>query len=515
MPTRSNELRSNIAPWPLRRLFWNALAVVKYAGNRPAVFPVPQDDGRPLKAVSLASQFPDIPIGNILVADHVPRDEASWINHALYDVQVALYSWFPPMQPDLPPIDADPRRALASAYTPLHRRCFPIPVLPPEYQDPIDLGFLAVAGPYAAYLALNGTGRYEWDLSQLARYDHHPGLRSIGARVLFEVDRTKGRLDAVEIDCELGVCKPSEPTWELAQRLALCAVTTHVSLIRHFNWVHLAAGSPLAIATRNCLAAGHPLRRLLWPHMFGTQYSNQLVTKGQLAPGGDFDSIFSFTHQGLCRLFEDTYRQYDINVLDPIGHARRCGVAGAGFDTPGLDNRAAFFDLMKAHARAYLALYYAGDAELSADSAFEAWLQCLEKLVPNGVRPLLGVETTLDGAARLLGGFIYMATVEHELLGSALWNYQMWSHVQPVRVYKNGQREPIDVYQRLVNANFNLNVHRAALLQDFSYLALDDEGAAAFRRFQESLQELQRRESQQPFAFWKMYPSALKANINA
>ena len=55
------------------------------------------------------------------------------------------------------------------------------------------------------------------------------------------------------------------------------------------------------------------------------------------------------------------------------------------------------------------------------------------------------------------------------------------------RVYEKGTREPLDVYQRLVNANFNLNVPRLALMEDFSYLALDDAGAAAFRQFQNDL----------------------------
>jgi arachidonate 15-lipoxygenase len=108
-----------------------------------------------------------------------------------------------------------------------------------------------------------------------------------------------------------------------------------------------------------------------------------------------------------------------------------------------------------------------------------------------------------------------MATVEHEILGTGLWNYQMWSHIQPVRVYKNGQREPIDVYQRLVNANFNLNVSRARILQDFGYLGLDARGAAAFRKFKEELQALKVRLEKEPFAHWKIYPQILEANINA
>ena len=139
----------------------------------------------------------------------------------------------------------------------------------------------------------------------------------------------------------------------------------------------------------------------------------------------------------------------------------------------------------------------------------------LDQLVPNGVRRLAGDPLSIEHAARLIAAFIYLATVEHEILGTGLWNYQMWTNVQPVRIYKNGQRETVDVYQRLVNANFNLNVRRARLMQDFGYLALNRKGADAFRLFQHDLRLLQSRMEQEPFAHWKIYPRILEANINA
>jgi len=495
--------------------FWNQLAVRKFRANRPAKIPVPRDGDRLVQAVSLASQFPAIPISNIKVGDHVPADEAALFKYYFYEFQVGMYGVLPPTEPGLPSIDADPQKALDNAYTAAHRSCFPTPVLPPEYQGVIDLGSLAVAGPYACYLARASERLFQWDLTQLGRYEHHDGLRSLGVRVLFRVDESARKLTALRIDSELGACAPTDPNWEAAKKLALCAATTYASLIRHFNWVHLAVGGPFAIATRNCLPANHPLRRLLWPHMFGTQYSNQLITKGQMVQGGDFETIFSFTPNGMYKLFEDSYQQYDIKSLDPEFDAEFRGIKGAGFDTPALTNRKAHFDVMHAHAANYLQVYYTSDAALRADAAVVAWTKALNEMVPNGVAGLLGDAVTLDGLARLTTSLIYMATVEHEILGTGLWNYQMWTHVQPVRVYKNGQREPIDVYQRLVNANFNLNVSRAQLLQDFSYLALDEKGAAAFRKFNADLQELQRRLDEEPFEYWKIYPKILEANINA
>ena len=79
----------------------------------------------------------------------------------------------------------------------------------------------------------------------------------------------------------------------------------------------------------------------------------------------------------------------------------------------------------------------------------------------------------------------------------------------------DGSGVPLDVYQRLVNANFNLNIHRTALLSDFSPLALDAHGAAAFRAFQSDLYDLQASLDAGPPAPWRMEPRRLKANINA
>ena len=134
----------------------------------------------------------------------------------------------------------------------------------------------------------------------------------------------------------------------------MCAASTHLSLVRHFNWVHLAGGAQLAIATRNRLSANHPLFRLLWPYIYGTQQSNDMVTRGQMVRGGDFETIFSFTFEGMCRLFDDTYVQYPHIVNDPEEDGNSRGVRGVGFDTPTQENLEALFDVMHRFVCNYL-----------------------------------------------------------------------------------------------------------------------------------------------------------------
>lgn len=509
--------------WGLRKWFWVVLAWFKAAVNKPLKIPLPRQDEVLITPVPMNEAIPRLPISKIKVClpEQIPADERSRSKSDFYKLQVGLYGAFSPMQAGLPSISPDPDVALRRAYTWLHRRRFPAPVLPAEYLGSPDLGALAVRGPYAGYTRKVADGHFEWDLSSLADYSHHAGLRRLGVKVDFVVDTTQRALRAVEITSSIGTSVPDGPGWELSKKLALCSATTHTSLVRHFNGVHLAAAAPLAIATRNHLPAGHPLMRLLWPYIYATEQSNDTVTRGQMLPGGDFEETFSFSFEGMCRLFDDSWKACDFGVNDPDHDARVVRrVRDQGFDTPTEDNLSALFDLMNEHALDYLSLYYphaaqgTGTEVLSQDAAVLNWLDELNDLVPNRV----GVDRytiSLARLARLVARCIFLVSAQHEILGAFLWNYQLWTHRQPVRVYACGQPEPLDVYQRLVNANYNLNVRRRALISDFGYLALDARGAAAMQRFRDGLDGLQVAMEQEPWAAWKLYPRALKVNINA
>jgi hypothetical protein len=517
--------------WFFRKWFWVGLAWFKAAVNKPLVIPVPQA-GRPrIVPVPMSKAIPGLEIEHILVCpeEQIPADERVRSRSAFYKLQVWLYTHYSPMQPGLPSITADPDKALKRAFTWLHRRVLGGPLLPAEFLASPELGALAVRGPYAAYTkkCADTEGAWEWDLMSLARYEHHAGLRRLGVKVRFERVTSQRTLRAVSIECETGRFCPGEAGWELARELALCSVTTHMALVRHFNAVHLAGSSPLSMATRNCLPVEHPLLRLLWPYIYATHQSNHVVASGQMLPGGDFETIFSFTFSGMCGLFDESFREIDFGMNDPELDAQARGVLQQGFDTPTETNLATLFGVMLDHARDYLGMYYPhaapgvttsthgdGTAGLRSDTSLCAWLDELNRLVPNGVG-VTSASVDFDSLARLVARCIYLAAVQHEIAGSFLWNYQLWPHRQPVRVYASGQRMPLDVYQRLVNADYNLNVHRRGLIDDFGYLALDDLGAASMQRFAQRLQALQQDMEAKPWAVWKLYPRVLKVNINA
>ncbi|MBV8291608.1 MAG: hypothetical protein JOY55_07285 [Mycobacterium sp.] len=418
------------------------------------------------------------------------------------------------MQRGLPPRSADPQRALRRAYNGLRRNRFHPPELPAEYLGSPDLGSLAVRGPFACYTTRLDDATWAWDLLALNNYEHHPELVKIGSRVLFREDPVRRALQAYRIECALGEIEPTDPEWDQACKIALCAASTHLSLVRHFNWVHLAGGAQLAIATRNRLPSDHSLFRLLWPYIFGTMQSNDMVTRGQMARRGDFETTFSFTFEGMCELFDDTYGQYQHSVNDPEADGDSRGLRGVSFETPTHQNLKQLFDVMHDFVRDYLKIYYADTKALEDDADVMDWLDELNAFLPNGVAVSRN-NVKWDTFARMLAGQLYLVTVQHEILGSCMWNYQLWIHRQPARIYQDFQSEPLDVYQRLVNANYILNVRRRALIHNFDKLALDDNAREAMLRFQSELRALQTKMDSHPRAVWRLYPDELKVNINA
>ena len=506
--------------WFLRRKSWDLIALLKYFFAKPVDIKLPPTQWQHIYPKPMSEAIPEVPLDKVMVCPRaqIPRDERTLVPATFYDIQVWLYTRWSPMQQGLPRIDLDPEVALKRAFNGLRRRLFHDPKMPAEYVPAPDLGLLAVRGPFACYTKHVRDAIWEWDLTMLDQYEQRDELVKIGSRVLFREGSVARSLQAYRIECALGKIEPTDPEWGQACRIALCAASTHLSLVRHFNWVHLAGGAQLAIATRNSLPQKHPLFRLLWPYIYGTQQSNDMVTRGQMVRGGDFETTFSFTFTGMRKLFDTTYGQYQHSVNDPEKDGDSRGVRGVGFETPTQQNLEDLFNVIHQFVCQYLEIYYprsaTGANDVHNDTEILDWLDELKRLVPNGV----GVDPnnfTWDDFARMVAGQLYLVTVQHEILGSFMWNYQLWTDRQPPRIYKDSPREPLDVYQRLVNANYNLNVRRRALMHNFNDIALDDKARAAMSRFQSALLDLQAKMDSQPHAVWKIYPRDLKVNINA
>ena len=490
---------------------------MRYSLARPQSIGQPTPSSEQLHTVALGDAQSAIPARRVQVFAQLPEDEKSFGMRASVTVALFLNRALRPMDSNLPGIDPDIDKAMAYGLSNGYAKTFRAPVLPKIYagDGAPDLGDLAVESPYALFLERGQDGVLQMDFTMFGDYEHHEDLRSLGVRVRFSESEDSGDLTAVEIDSdEYGTVHPGDPQWEASRELVVCAATTHMSLTRHFNYVHLISGNHWEIATRNHLPSDHPLYRLVWPHIFNSLFTNYAITAVQMLPDGDFVNMFSLSHDGLIEYYDAMYEAYDIAMTDPEADWERRSLTGSTFDAPSHENLCELFDVMFKHTKRYVNAYYDSDEDLQNDEAVKAWLESLDTLIPNGLNGALIGALTREGVARVIAAYIYEGNTIHDLTGTSLWDYQLWVDRNPIRVYKDGRRLPVDVYQRLIVNNFALQIKRAPMLADYGQVALDDRGASLFRQFYNDCQALQDRYDQTEAGPWRMEPKNLEISMN-
>jgi hypothetical protein len=515
-------MERNLKRWNSRKRFWAKWQTLRFSMAKPQIIGPPEPNKGRIDVVAYDTLFPKLSMSKVKVVDRLPSDESRLAVKVVVALGLFLDRLFPQMLGDLPEIDPDMDKALEDGLTPIYRDSFRVPMRPKIFEGngPTDLGDLAVASPYSLFLEKADDGQLHWDFRQLGDFEHQSGLCSLSVRVIFSKSADGERLTATEIDSvEYGVVRADSPNWEAAIRLAICAATTHASLTRHFNYVHLISGNHWNVAARNFLDSEHPLYRLMWPQNYHSLYTNNGITKVQLLPTGDFVNMFSFTHKGLMDCYDTMYESYDITMTDPERDWERRGLSDETFQSPSQENLMEIFTVIRNHAYRYIDSYYESDAVLQRDPDIINWLNGLNDLIPNGISPKLLTALTKDELARSIGAFIYEGTAVHELVGTAMWDYQLWPDKNPTRIYKDGKRVPLDVYQRVINSNFALQLERAPFLDNYSAVALDQRGRESFTQFNVDSLALQVRYDlsrwhsgvEEP---WRMEPRFLEISMN-
>lgn len=206
--------------------------------------------------------------------------------------------------------------------------------------------------------------------------------------------------------------------------------------------------------------------------------------------------------------------RYRATVMDPSADRVARGLGDTRFDSPTQRNLEQLFSIMHNHAKRYIYAYYSSDDELRRDKDVERWLATMESLIPNGLGEYLGGGLSRNSMARLLGAVIYEGCATHDLVGTTLWDYQLWVDRNPVRVNRDGSRISLSVLHRVIMNNFALQLVRAPLLDNYSAVALDEKGKQLFKQWFEECSQLQHDYDLHPADIWRMEPKNLEVSMN-
>jgi hypothetical protein len=475
-----------------------------FRGQR--VRPLAPPAGGALRFRPYAAAFPGMPIGRIHdPEDFPPSDEAAprlrrmKMSHVLFGLADRLA----PRR--TPPVPQDEAAFLRVVYPFFFRRAWGRPPRAPRVLvDPRTdvVAELAVRGPFASYLRratehdvragrAASTEQYAVDLFWLLDYEAARGLRPPGGLAVLDVRAGTLRTAAIHRRHGSGV-RPESPDFPHVRAALLAGMNEDLTTFRHNLATHLATLTSFALASTNRLPPEHPVRRLLHHAFHTVLIGNREVAEFQLSgPAGFSARIFSHEAPVLARMADDYLARFDVWDLEPPTQFARRGTTETPFDYPYRDNVMQVWHVTRGYVESYLRLYYADDGAVREDRSVAAWLDELDRLVPNGIgRPAAGL--TRDWLGRLCAMLLHLSTAEHDVLNNVVWDYATIGWIVPTVAPESGAamdgRRAFDLVATIIGTWKPYNM---LLTADVPSLACDARGRAVMKQWIDRLGDVQ------------------------
>jgi hypothetical protein len=303
-------------------------------------------------------------------------------------------------------------------------------------------------------------------------------------------------------------------SWDFAKWCWRTSLMVAVTVADHLGATHYLVSNLMTTATREQLPEDHPLRRFLKPFEYRANDVNLDAAIALSPEGGLAHRTFGFTHPGLVRCLLRGIETTTFTTLPRQLAAR--GVSELGERYPFATDGLALFDIMRRHAREYLAIYRSDD-ELIADAAVRAWWQALTDLAPSlGLRPLTRADQVLD----VLGQFMFSVTGMHSQVGNVV-GYLVDPLLMGGKLRSGSCESDVQTTVQLLNLAALTGLQTPPLLSDFTHLLLADhrpQALAEVRRFQSELRALaeaiDERNQHRPQPFEVFNPALLESSVS-
>ena len=129
---------------------------------------------------------------------------------------------------------------------------------------------------------------------------------------------------------------------------------------------------------------------------------------------------------------------------------------------------------------------------MRADRELGAWLDELDRLVPNGIgRSAAGAFR--DWLARLCGMLLHLSTAEHDVLNNIVWDYSTIGWIIPTVVPESGAAmDRLRAFDLVATIIGTWKPYNMLLTADVPALACDPRGRALMQAWIDRLGEIQR-----------------------
>lgn len=432
----------------------------------------------------------------------------------------------------IPPIPSGHDEMVRKIYPRPLRWAWPHPpVVPPELARTTDLlAELAVAGPFADYVKrisdeevdrintisprhVDGTA-FIISLEELGDHQVKDGLLPIGCTVIFSHDQGADRLATQSIVYQGAVITRADDSWGQVEKVALCSLSTHLTIIKHNVYIHLAYLTVHTAVTIDTLPPDHPVRRLIH-HCFQTALiGNYEVSQFQIRGKRSYCcTLFSYDYDEMIAVINTYVDAFDLRTLDPVVHAQMRGVTDPPFDYPFLDNVVSLWDIIWNYVSEYIDNYYPGDYDAEKDAELEDWYEALDERIPGGIEHYAGPLNS-DAVKKLCATLIYTSTVTHDNVNNIVWNYTTLLQYIPTVVPEDGSLPRTDVAFDFLTTIIGTWKPFNMIFDGISSVALDAQGKRIMDGFVDALKVRQTEMDTEPFTCHTIYPRKLNFSIS-
>ena len=199
--------------------------------------------------------------------------------------------------------------------------------------------------------------------------------------------------------------------WQAAKTAVQVADFNYHEMFVHLGRTHLMSEA-FAMATQRQLAVAHPLSRLLSPHLEGAMFINEAATLLIMAPLTTGDVILAApieTLQRECGRDRLAYDFYD-NMLPNDLRVRGVDNTDELPDYPYRDDALLIWGAISQWVGEYVAVYYAGDSDVTGDYELKAWA---DELATSGKVKGFRAITTRSQLVGVLTAIIFNASAQH------------------------------------------------------------------------------------------------------
>ena len=391
------------------------------------------------------------------------------------------------------------------------------PAMWPDWDSDEGWARTLVQGPCAGDLRREGD---VWvvDCTTLAIAEMRPGCAPLGVKVAVHVDEAGVRPAWIQKQDGTRVTPADGEAWKVTRLIAGAALQTWVSLVRHVLNLHYVAGQGLAVLVHNHLPFDHPVHRMLWPHVAGTLFVNWGASMNFAQPNTIGVHNYAVSRKGWEQLIPAGWAAFAWEDYDlPDVYARRGtdALIARGLYPFGED-ATLIWGVYRAYVDDYLAQYYPDDAAVAGDRVLQDALVALDPVIPKPLRAATRAEL-----AQVLTRFLSMVSLEHKLVSGIAWDYFSHPYWFPTVAKDAATVDEAVPYREEAEANvmfrYALSAPSWLMMEDWTFIALDENGRGAIRRFREALgqagAEIDRRNARRPWPFPHLHPAGLETSV--